>query len=376
MSVVRGYGIGLVRQAGSTIGFVVGLLLGSFVANQFITHVGTQLNRSIVSLAVVLGLSFAFMTAGEYLGFRMKERLTLRRINIVDGGFGSLMSAATLLFGIWLAANILVLSTNTGVQQLIRQSRIVSKLNQALPPATKVIGALNHLIDPNSFPQVFTGLEPNPKSHNIPETLGPLRPAVLSTQKSVVKVEGIGCGGIVEGSGFVLSRDKIVTNAHVIAGVSSPVVLDSNGTHDTRVVWFDPYVDLAVLQTTNLAGEPLVLNTTEQPTNTLSAVVGYPNGGGFTAQPATILDRFAAIGRNIYGQGVTTREVYSLAARVVPGNSGGPLIDANGHVLGIVFATSTTYNDVGYALTAHQVNNELTQAARSTETVGTGACSE
>jgi S1-C subfamily serine protease len=174
----------------------------------------------------------------------------------------------------------------------------------------------------------------------------------------------------------VIKEDEIATNAHVVAGVKSPKVVDSNGIHNTRVVWFDPDVDLAVLQVSNLAGKPLAVNSSEQGGNTPGVVLGYPGGGDFNAQPAAIIDHFTALGRNIYGQGATTRDVYSLKAQIIPGNSGGPLIGSDGQVLGIVFATSTTYNDVGYALTGHQVAGELATAERSNSTVGTGSCSE
>jgi len=104
--------------------------------------------------------------------------------------------------------------------------------------------------------------------------------------------------------------------------------------------------------------------------------LGYPGGGDFNAQPAAVISHFNAYGRDIYGQGRTVRDVYSVQAKVIPGNSGGPLLAADGSVLGIVFATSTTYNDVGYVLTGHQVAGELAQAEKSNTTHSTGSCSE
>jgi len=180
----------------------------------------------------------------------------------------------------------------------------------------------------------------------------------------------------VEGSGFVIANDKIATNAHVIAGVAHPKVIDDNGIHATQVVWFDPDVDLAVLRVSDLAGKPLPVVAAEQPDGTAGVVLGYPGGGDFNAQPAAIISHFDAYGRDIYGQGTTVRDIYSVQAKIIPGNSGGPLVGTDGRVLGIVFATSTTYNNVGYALTGHQVADELAQAERSTTTYDTGSCSE
>lgn len=375
-SLARGYYIGLVRQAASTVGFVVGLFLGSQLANVFIGQISGSLNKSLASLGIVLGTSLVLMTLGEILGAKLKKTLTNPRIDNFDGVLGSAMSVVTLLLGVWLAASILVLGPASGLQQELKNSRIIAALNRTLPPATKLLSTLNKLIDPNGFPQVFSGLEPSPNTSTALPSLGSFDTAVNATKASVVKVEGAGCGGIVEGSGFVVTPNEIATNAHVVAGVRQPKVIDANGVHNTAVMWFDPNLDLAVLKVGNLAGKPLALNATEQANNTPGVVLGYPGGGNLNAQAASIMERFTAVGRNIYGSGASAREIYSLQAHVIPGNSGGPLIGADGSVLGIVFATSTAYNNVGYALTGHQVSSELAQAERSTSTYTTGACSE
>ncbi|HSX04894.1 MAG TPA: MarP family serine protease [Candidatus Saccharimonadales bacterium] len=375
-SLIRGYSIGLVRQAGSTLGFVVGLFVGSQLGNLIVAHQATSLSKTITSLGAVLTCSFIFMTLGELGGIRLKQKLlTNHSLDAFDGSLGSVMGVATLLFAVWLSAAILVLGPASGLQQSLKNSRLLGLLNAQLPPATQVLSSLNKLINPNGFPQVFSGLEPAPGKAKLPP-LGSFTDAVTATEPSVVKVEGTGCGGIVEGSGFVIGTNQIATNAHVIAGVKDPKVLDSKGVHNTRVLWFDPDVDLAVLRVNNLAGKPLSITNADQPNGTPGVVLGYPGGGDFNAQPAAVISHFNAYGRNIYGQGHTVREVYSVQAHIIPGNSGGPLIGADGSVLGIVFATSTSYNNVGYALTGHQVAGELAQAEKSTTTYSTGSCSE
>lgn len=376
-SLARGYRIGLTRQAGSTIGFIAGLFVGSWISNLIIRHEASSIGKSITSLLLVLAGGFIFMTIGELASIRLKEKLTrFHPLNAADGSLGSVMSVATLLFAIWLGASILVLGPSNGFQQSLKGSRILSALNAHLPPATSLLSSLNKLINPNGFPEVFRGLEPNPNNAAQLPSLGSFDPIVEATRASVVKVEGTGCGGIVEGSGFVIKNGEIVTNAHVVAGVASPKVSDANGIHDTRVTWFDPNLDLAVLQVSDLAGKPLSLNTTEQPASTPAVVLGYPGGGDFNAQPAAVIDHFMAYGRNIYNQGTTVRDVYSVRAKVIPGNSGGPVVGSDGSVLGIVFATSTTYNNVGYALTGHQVAGELATAEQSNTVQSTGSCSE
>ncbi len=375
-AVSRGYRIGLVRQAGSTIGFIVGLFVGSWLSNLIISHMSTSLSKTFVSILVVMSVSLLCMTFGELGGINLKRRFTNERVDKVDGGLGSVMAVVTVLFAAWLIGSILVLAPASGFQQSVKSSAILSTMNRELPPATKLLGSLNKLIDPNGFPQVFTGLEPHPGSQTQLPSLGSFDSVVAASRASVVKVEGTGCGGIVDGSGFVVSNGRVATNAHVVAGVSSPKVIDANGVHNTRVVWFDDQLDLAVLQVGDLAGKPLAVNTTDQPAGTNAVVLGYPGGGEFNAQSAAILDQFTAIGRDIYGQGITRRQVYSLQAHIIPGNSGGPVIGADGSVYGVVFATSTQYNNVGYALTGQQVAGALTQAEKSNTTYSTGACSE
>ncbi len=377
LSVARGFRIGLVRQAGSTLGFIAGLFIGSWVSAALTSHQADPTTRVLASLVTILCTGLVMMSIGEVIGIHLKQRLTQSSpLDAFDGSLGSAMSVATLLFTIWLGASLIVLSPNTSLQQTFNSSRILSTLTSHLPPATTFLSSLNKLISPNDFPKVFRGLEPNPNSTVSTPSLATFNSVIAATRASVVKVEGTGCGGIVEGSGFVVQTNEVVTNAHVIAGVSRPKVLDNGIIRNSRVIWFDPDIDLAVLRVDGLLGKPLTLSTTDQPTDTPGVVLGYPGGGDFNAQAAAIIDHFLASGRNIYGEGGTTREVYSVHAHIIPGNSGGPLIGSKGQVLGIVFATSTTYNDVGYALTGHQVASELTAAEKSTTTHSTGSCSE
>ena len=375
-SLSRGYSIGFVRQLGSTIGFIVGLFLGSWISSAITSHVADESGQALISLLIVLLAGFLCMTLGELASIRLKERLT--RVNILhqaDGTLGSAMAVTTLLFAFWLTASIFVLGPSNNVQQAVKSSAIFSTINAHLPPATSLLSSLNKLINPNEFPEVFRGREPNPGTTNIP-SLSTFNTVIANSRESVVKVQGVGCGGIVEGTGFVVRADRIATNAHVIAGVDSPKVIDANGIHNTRVLWFDPDLDLAVLQVSDLAGKPLSINTSEQPGGTSVVVMGYPGGGDFNAQAAAVIDRFQAYGRNIYNEGNTVRDVYSLRAHVIPGNSGGPVIAEDGSVVAIVFATSTTYNSIGYALTGQQIAGELATAEQSTTVHSTGSCSE
>ncbi|HEX7368294.1 MAG TPA: MarP family serine protease, partial [Candidatus Saccharimonadales bacterium] len=353
------------------------LLLGAFIEPHLVTLAHSQVSRSLITICTTLGCAFILLSVGEYIGILIKTKVYAKPLNKVDNAFGLGLAFVSMLVGVWLGAAILLSLPNPGVQTAIKGSRIVAVLTRALPPAPNVIAGLGRLIDPNGFPQVFTGNEPAPSDNvNLP-SLGTLASAVQKDEKSVVKIEGQGCGGIVEGSGFVISKNLVATNAHVIAGIADPYVFDTNGSHSATPIWFDPNLDFAVLRVSGLAGASLSIYHETVDHGTPGAVLGYPGGGNFTARSAVVLDEFNATGRNIYGQGTTDRNVYELKANIIPGNSGGPLVGTDGSVLGVVFAESTEYNHVGYALTSPQVSGEISQAkAHANQAVSTGSCAK
>lgn len=375
-SLIRGFEVGFVRQLFSTIGFFVGLWLGGLMQRLTVSWVDGQASKSIVTLATTLGVAFLFLTIGEYVGIVLKTKLTLKRINTIDSYLGSGLAVISVLIAVWLSAAIAQSTQLPGLQKSIEDSRIISLLDNHLPAAPTVVASIGKLIDPNGFPEVFSGSEPTPPANVQLPNLGDLQTVVQADAASVVKVEGQGCGGIVEGSGFVVDNGMIATNAHVVAGIKRPYVIDSNGTRTAVAVWFDPNLDLAVLRTTKLAGQPLQLDTAEAAQGTAGAVLGYPGGGSFSAKPAAVLDSFTASGRNIYDQGSVLRRVYELRADVIPGNSGGPLIAKDGRVIGLVFAESTSYKHIGYALTAKAVAGGIAQAKTKNQPVATGSCAD
>jgi len=375
-AVIRGMDSGFSRQLFSACGFFSGLFLGAWIEGRLIHIPHTTSSRTAVSLIVILGFAILFLALGEMVAERLKSRMALS-VEKIDRVLGAGIAGTAILIAIWLGASVFSNTPFPTLQRQIRDSSIIGQLNSALPAAPEVIAKVGHLITPNGFPQVFTGSEPEPANDTVPiPDMGELTPAVTAARASVVKIEGEGCGGIVEGSGFVADDDVVVTNAHVVAGVASPKVIDRNGVHKTTVVRFDPDLDLAILHVLNLAGKPLKLANTTVDRGTAGAVMGYPGGGSFRADPAAVIDNFTALGRNIYNKGSASRQIYSMNADVISGNSGGPLIDKSGQVIGVVFAHSVSYQHVGYALTMPQIISQLQQAKQSVEPVDTGSCAE
>lgn len=214
-----------------------------------------------------------------------------------------------------------------------------------------------------------------------PATLDTFSSVIANAKDSVVKITGTGCGYDLSGTGFVVAPDLVITNAHGVAGVSSPYVHDSTGSHEATTVFFDPKLDIAVLRTDDLAGHPLTLDV---PTAGLTVagthngdhdvMLGYPGGGDFSAKLADISDELSAETSDIYGNPNDIRDVYELNADIVQGSSGSPLIQQNGLVAGIIFGMSPTESRFGYALPASQFFGEVERAKSLHDPVDTQTC--
>jgi S1-C subfamily serine protease len=376
LAVYKTWHSGFVRQFLASGGFFGGLLLGRWLESYTITLVHTPTSRTVMTIVTVLGAALCCLIIGESAGIRLKYRLIGKKLNKLDNGCGAILSIGTILISAWLLATVANSLPPSALSMAMNQSKIISNLNRVLPSAPRVIADIGNLIDPNGFPDVFVGSEPIPRGNVKLPALGVLLSAVNADKNSVVRIQGQGCGGVVSGSGFVVGSNLVATDAHVVAGIAHPLVQDVNGSHSAQVIWFDPNLDFAVLRVSGLAGKPLTLSPGNASTGTPAAVLGYPGGGAFNAGPAAVLDEFEASGHNIYDSGLTLRQVYELQATVIPGNSGGPLVAENGSVIGVVFAESTTYNHVGYALTMNKVISEIQQARNNYKTVSTAACAQ
>jgi S1-C subfamily serine protease len=181
------------------------------------------------------------------------------------------------------------------------------------------------------------------------------------------------CSRTLEGSGFVYSDGHVMTNAHVVAGVRHPVVRIEDTDYAAQVVYYDPDIDAAVLAVPDLEAEALDFDTTAE-SEDLAAVLGYPENGPYDVQPARVREQRTLRSPNIYGDATVYRDTYSLYARVRPGNSGGPVVDAGGDVIGVLFAASVTDADTGYALTADQVSEAAVAGNTAAAPVDTGGC--
>jgi S1-C subfamily serine protease len=233
-------------------------------------------------------------------------------------------------------------------------------------------------VDSSVFPQVFGGLPGRPVPVDSPDAAILRDPDVIAAKKSIVEIDGLAssCNEQITGTGFVVADDRVVTNAHVVAGVTEPRVSVGGLGFGRRatVVYFDPRTDLAVLAVPGLDARALPLHTQPLKRGDGAVVAGFPEGGPYTTVPARVRDRQQARGRDIYDSRSVTREVYALRTSVRPGNSGGPLLLADGSVAGVVFAAAVDDTDTGYALTESEVDAGIQAGLRATNQVSTGRC--
>jgi S1-C subfamily serine protease len=195
--------------------------------------------------------------------------------------------------------------------------------------------------------------------------------------ESVVKITGraTACDQEQSGSGFVVADDRVLTNAHVLSGVTEPVVIAPNGQAlSGRVTAYDPQRDLALVVVPGLDAEPLTIAATPSGGDE-GVVAGYPFGGPFTEGGARVVQTGRTSVPDVAGDGRTERSIAALAADVEQGNSGGPLLTTDGEVMGLVFAKSTSQSDLGYAMTPDEFGDLVDRAASLTTTVSTGSCS-
>ncbi|MHB1710274.1 MAG: MarP family serine protease [Acidimicrobiales bacterium] len=383
---VRGYHNGLFVTAASMAGLVGGALLGSRLAPLLARKFTAGLDAGIVGVAVVVVVALVLQEAAVRLAVRLRHHLGrgafARTVGHLDSVAGAAGAAGALLFVVWVLALAVSELPATPLTAEVQGSVILRRVDSLIPATvTTQFSGLLRLAESRAFPPIFNhfGLEtvlPTP-----PPVPGAVPVAVISADApSIVKIlaSDPGCSQVSEGSGFVVSPDHILTNAHVVAGAQS-VRIVQNGTGRgigalATVVLYDPHVDVAILYVPGLGLPPLHFAPGQAPAGAEAAVVGYPENGPFTVDPARIRSEQTATGPDIYQDAQVTRQIYALRAVVRPGNSGGPLLSPSGAVDGVTFAKAVSSNDTGFALSASQVEPDVRAGATSTTPVSTQGC--
>ena len=376
---VSGYRRGVVAGVLAVAGLIVGGALGMAAAPRVVRGLEPGLTQSLVSVLIVLLLGAVGHAVAGGLGRRLRAGMTWTPLRRVDSGFGAALSVVAVLVVAWFVAGALRASPVPAISAAIRGSAVVTEVDEVMPEAARgLFGSFRDLLREDNLPRVFGGLAPERISPVAPPDLTRAQtPQIAAAARSVVRVTGAAqsCRRAVSGSGFVIAPGRVMTNAHVVAGVDDPQVqvLGQGALLDASVVIFDADRDIAVLAVPDLDTTPLVLGGQARDGDD-AAVAGFPGGGEFVLLPARVRERIQARGPDIYNDEQVTREVYSLFVVVKPGNSGGPLLAPDGTVLGVVFATSLDDPQTGYALTAAEVSGTVADAAGSQDSVDTREC--
>lgn len=371
-----GYRRGLVAGCVSLAGFVGGAAVGVWILPWVMDLVapGTTAATVTAVLTVLVPAAVGHELAGR-LALRLRRELDRGPLRVADGIGGAVANSVAVLIVAWVAASVLAVSSTPVVSSAIRDSRLLGAVQDTMPDTTPAwFSRATSALTDAGFPQVFNPFE-NESTAQVAEPTGDsVTPAATNAARlSTVKVEGVAGDQGREGSGFVYARERVMTNAHVVAGIDDPTVrIGGVGrSYEARVVLFDPAGDVAVLYVPGLRAPELRFDD-DASRGDAAVVAGYPEDGDLDLKAATVANRIDARGRDIYSDGTVTREIYSIRSTVRPGNSGGPLLTTDGRVFGVVFARSTSDAGTGYVLTAAEVAGEAERAATATAAVDTG----
>jgi S1-C subfamily serine protease len=366
-----GYQQGLIVGALSLGGFAIGAFLGSRLGPALLPEGSHSPYAPATALAGALLVGGIVAVSMEGVAVAARRRLLGPAgrhpgVAIAESTGGAVLLVALALGIAWLFGAVALNAPGTkSLREAVQQSAILRALNDAFPPSSGLIKALNR-IDPRVAIQ---GPSPDVAP---PDSKIARDPEVRAASESVVRVLGTACGLGVEGSGWIAAPGLVVTNAHVVAGETDTTVTPagSDSPLDATPVHYDPTNDLALLRINGL-GEVHISFAPDVISGTPGAVIGYPENGPLTITPARVGATGPVITQDSYGRGPITRQLTALRGEVHSGNSGGPLVDGDGRVMGTVFAATTEGKPGGYAVPNGVVASALSDSAGA---VSTGPC--
>lgn len=374
---LSGYWQGFIAGACATAGLVIGGLVGIWLAPVLLGDAAPSLWVSLGALFVVLLMASVGQAILQFFGARLRAKLTWQPIRAVDAVGGSVLSMVAVLLVAWMLGVAISGSRIPGISPQVRGSRVLVAVNNLMPmQAQEALRSFNGVVGSSFFPRYLEPFAPERIVNVAPAQRRVLRdPDIRSAARSVFKIRSNNqCGSGVEGTGFLYAPNRVMTNAHVVAGVSEPMVQVDKKAVSGKVVYYNPEVDVAVIDVPGLDG-PRIRFDLGGKEREQGAVLGFPQDGPFDAQPIRIRSDQRLRSPDIYGNGTVTRHVFSLRGLIRPGNSGGPVVSTQGRVLGVVFAASVSDRATGYALTADQVRRAAAVGLGSTKKVSSGNCS-
>ena len=422
MLLVQGHRRGLWVVLGNLVGLVGGAAIAFYALPEVAEFVTAPQWRWAALIATLVLLVAAGQYVGAAIGEAIRLRVNLPALRLVDRLLGALATGLAGALVLWLVAFSIAASGSTAVTREVNRSQVITALDTVMPDsllawaarsrsAVADLDVLPELELPAPVPESDDGIRAAPAPAATPalpsaasspsdtatsappptsaapsaattapassaSTAAPSTPAASSASAAVVRLTGTAaqCNQVQSGSGVAVAPDRVLTNAHVVLGVDAPTVTDrARGVHAARIVHLDTAHDLAVLAVDD-ADLPVMPVGDELTGGASASVLGYPDGGPFASTPATV----QAVGEVPLGDVLTGAasmvDVYTLAADIRHGYSGGPVVDTAGNLAGLVFARAPGSDAVGYALTADTIAPVVAAAPGMTATVPSGDC--
>lgn len=365
-----GYRLGFVVRALSWLGLAIGVAVALRITPRLAQALaGVSPGVRLLSVAsLMIGLALIGHAAGMMASQAIRRhRHVGEHVSPLDRVAGAVLGALGVLALLWLLVPALR-STPGWPAREAQGSAAVSMLDSFGPTQPHSARLLGRIVSESPYPlfdDAHVSMRP-------PTTdAGPRIDAQAAN--SVVLVRGDACGLQLSGTGFAVARHLLVTNAHVVAGERDTTVTTRSGrTAAADVVVFDPLHDVAVLRVDGLTFAPLPL--TDAKLGTIASVLGHPRGGQLRATPARLARWIDAPRTDVYRGGTITTRILGLAAHLIVGDSGAPVVDPQGRVHGVVFAVDPASATTAFALTTDELRPYLRLARRAVHPASTRTC--
>ncbi|MBV5243724.1 MULTISPECIES: acid resistance serine protease MarP [Mycolicibacterium] len=377
LAAVSGWRSGAPGSLMALVGVVLGAGAGILLAPHVVDHISGPRTKLFATLFLILVLVVIGEIAGVVLGRAVRGAIRNPGLRIVDSVVGVALQLVLVLTAAWLLGTALVSSPQPNLAAAVSGSRVIAEVDAVAPDWLRSVpDRMSSVWENAGLHDVLKPFGPTPVAAvDAPDPALATSPVVNQTRSSVVKVKGVAqsCQKVLEGTGFVVAPNRVMSNAHVVAG-SDTVTVEVDGQEYTAgVVSYDPNADISILDVPDLPSVPLQFVDALAQTGTDGIVLGYPGGGDFTATPARVREVIELNGPDIYRSTTVTREVYTIRGTVRQGNSGGPMVNRQGKVLGVVFGAAVDDIDTGFVLTADEVAAQMAKVG-NVDLVPTGTC--
>ncbi|MEW2082067.1 MarP family serine protease [Streptomyces sp. NPDC005283] len=376
----QGFVVGILSVIGFLGGGLVAVYLLPVIWGQLTNDSDVSTTAAVVAVVIVIVCASVGQAFTTHLGNRLRRFITWSPARALDATGGAVVNVVAMLLVAWLIGSALAGTSLPTLGKEVRNSKVLLGVSRVMPSqANTWFADFSSVLAQNGLPQVFSPFANEPITEvQAPDPALAGSPVAARAQRSIVKVVGTApsCGKVLEGTGFVFSDRRVMTNAHVVGGVDEPTVqIGGEGRlYDAKVVLYDWQRDIAVLDVPDLKARPLLFSEADARSGNGAIVAGFPENGSYDVRSARVRGRINANGPDIYRRSTVRRDVYSLFTTVRQGNSGGPLLTPDGKVYGVIFARSLDDPDTGYALTADEIRDDITRGLSANQQVDSQGC--